>query len=418
MNKRFLATVAFCDIVGYTAMMQQDEANAMSKRHRFKALITDKLSLHNGTLIQQYGDGCLCIFSNARICLLIVCLCVSASTNAQLPRWYQCLRTNAAPVIDGHLDDRVWRDAPWSESFVDIQGASFPKPTYDTRFKMLWDEDYLYVGVWLEEPHIRGRLRQRDTVIFYDNDIEIFIDPDGDHYNYGELEINALNTAWDLRLTKPYRDAGRALNEWDIAGIKHEVGYYGTLNEPSDIDSGWVAEWAIPMSVIDSLREDVRPTVAGDHWKVNFSRVQWPLVISKNQKRYVHYPVSGEENNWSWSPQGKIAMHMPEKWGIIVFQERLQSLEELPPAIHTQELYRSDMMNIYHQLRKLKVDTNASADSLNDIIDGMSFRIIDTEKIMFGVSDVNWYVWHSAKGLNTAIISHDGKFSYDQKKND
>ena len=102
-------------------------------------------------------------------------LCASLLTNAQLPLWYQCLKTNTPPVIDGRIDDKVWSIAPWSEAFGDIEDNSKPAPEYETRFKMLWDEDYLYVGVWLEEPHIRGRLMQRDTVIFYDNDIEIFI---------------------------------------------------------------------------------------------------------------------------------------------------------------------------------------------------------------------------------------------------
>ena len=49
-------------------------------------------------------------------------------------------------------------------------------------------------------------LTEHDSVIFQDNDFEVFIDPDGDNHNYYEIEINALNTEWDLRLPKPYRD--------------------------------------------------------------------------------------------------------------------------------------------------------------------------------------------------------------------
>ncbi|CEN48597.1 hypothetical protein CCAN2_1920045 [Capnocytophaga canimorsus] len=48
-------------------------------------------------------------------------------------------------------------------------------------------------------------LKERDTVIFHNNDFEIFLDPDNDSHNYYEFEINALNTVWDLFLTKPYR---------------------------------------------------------------------------------------------------------------------------------------------------------------------------------------------------------------------
>ena len=71
---------------------------------------------------------------------------------------------------------------------------------------MLWDDTYLYVGALLEEPHVWATLTQHDSVIFHDNDFEVFIDPDGDNHEYCEIEINALNTEWDLFLNKPYRD--------------------------------------------------------------------------------------------------------------------------------------------------------------------------------------------------------------------
>lgn len=63
---------------------------------------------------------------------------------------------------------------------------------------MLWDETYFYIYAEMEEPHVWGTLKERDTVIFYNNDFEVFIDATGDTHNYYELEVNALNTAWDL----------------------------------------------------------------------------------------------------------------------------------------------------------------------------------------------------------------------------
>src|SRR5690606_40527589 len=64
--------------------------------------------------------------------------------------------------------------------------------------------------IWLEEPHINGKLHKRDEVIYYDNDFEVFIDPKGTTHNYFEIEINALNTVFDLRLPRPYRNGGWA----------------------------------------------------------------------------------------------------------------------------------------------------------------------------------------------------------------
>ena len=110
--------------------------------------------------------------------------------------------------------------------------------------------DYLYVGADLEEPDVWATLTTRDSVIYQENDFEIFIDPDGDTHEYYELEINALNTVWDLMLVQPYRDGGPAIDAWDIAGLKTAVHVRGTLNRPGDKDDGWSIEIAMPWKVL------------------------------------------------------------------------------------------------------------------------------------------------------------------------
>ena len=90
------------------------------------------------------------------------------------------------------------------------------------------------------------RSTQRDSVIFQDNDFEIFIDLDGDTHAYFEIEINALNTVWDLLLIQPYRDGGPAIHAVDIAGLRTAVNLRGTINRPEDCDEGWSIETAIP----------------------------------------------------------------------------------------------------------------------------------------------------------------------------
>ena len=85
-------------------------------------------------------------------------------------------------------------------AFVDIEGDARPRPRFATRMKMLWDDEFFYIAADMQEPDIWGTLTTRDSVIFQDNDFEVFIDPDGDTHEYYELEINALKTAWDLLL--------------------------------------------------------------------------------------------------------------------------------------------------------------------------------------------------------------------------
>ena len=99
------------------------------------------------------------------------------------PRNYVCYRTTEKIKIDGKLNERSWGKAADTESFVDISGEGFPKPIYDTKARMMWDNDYLYVAAVMEEPNIVGHFTQRDTIIYHENDFEVFIDPTGDGQN-------------------------------------------------------------------------------------------------------------------------------------------------------------------------------------------------------------------------------------------
>lgn len=233
-----------------------------------------------------------------------------------VPRGYVCHYTSTPIVIDGKLEDPAWRTAPFTEYFIDIEGPVKPRPRLRTQAKMLWDDTYLYIAADLQEPHVWGTLTKHDAVIFLDNDFEIFIDPNSDNHEYYEIEINALNTEWDLFLKKPYKDQSPADNSWEIPGLKTAVFVAGTLNDSSDIDQGWSVEFAFPWKVLAEYAHKSCPPEEGDQWRINFSRVEWnhEVINGKYQK------VKGyREDNWIWSPQGIINMHSPEKWGYVQF---------------------------------------------------------------------------------------------------
>ncbi len=209
-----------------------------------------------------------------------------------------------------------WARAPWTELFVDIEGPPKPEPRYGTAVKMMWDEQYLYVGAVLDEPHLRASLTERDSVIFHDNDFEVFIDPDGTTRDYYEIEINALNTIFDLYLPKTYEDGGTADHDWNCDGLDTAVQIQGTLNDPSDVDLGWSVEMAIPWAALAPHANVPAPPLPGDVWRINFSRVEWQFTIVDDA--YENLPDTPEDN-WVWSPQGLINMHKPEKWGYVEF---------------------------------------------------------------------------------------------------
>src|SRR6185295_18910466 len=62
---RQLAAILFCDMTGYTALVQENEQLARLKRKRLKEVLEATISRFNGKILQYYGDGSLSIFGSA-----------------------------------------------------------------------------------------------------------------------------------------------------------------------------------------------------------------------------------------------------------------------------------------------------------------------------------------------------------------
>ncbi len=271
---------------------------------------------------------------------LSVLLCCSAKGQTSFrglehlftaPEHYISYYSSISPVIDGDIEEDVWRNAAWTDFFKDIEGRKKPDPYLKTRVKMVWNDSCLFIAAELEEPHVWANLSKRDQVVFYDNDFEVFIDPDNNTHQYFEIEVNALNTIFDLFLSKPYRNNSGALISWDTPGLKSAVKVLGTINQPGDTDKGWTVEMAIPFKAL-TIGNDTKVPKEGDLWRVNFSRVEWDCDV-KNGKYRKKRGADGKElpeHNWVWSSQGIINMHYPERWGYLLFSKKRESSFSLP----------------------------------------------------------------------------------------
>lgn len=248
---------------------------------------------------------------------------ISIDLNSEIvtPKTYVVYKTETPITIDGKADDKSWKQVPFTSNFIDIEGVK--TPNQQTNVKMLWDNEYLYVYAKLKEKHIWGNITKRDAVIFYNNDFEVFISPSNDTHNYGEIEINALGTVWDLILNKPYNVGGKPKNRWNLNKLKSAVFIKGTLNNPKDIDEYWSVEMAIPLQAFAELKNRPKITPKNEEqWRINFSRVQWEHdikdgIYSRKKENNKYLP----EYNWTWSNQGAINMHLPENWGYIHFTD-------------------------------------------------------------------------------------------------
>jgi hypothetical protein len=292
-----------------------------------------------------------------------------AAQQSTQPRGYVSYRTATPLEIDGKLNDAAWRSAAWSDAFVDIEGSAKPAPSQVTRVKMLWDAEYFYIGAELAETHLWATLTKHDSVIFKDNDFEVFIDPNGDNHEYYELELNALGTTWDLLLTKPYKDDGKAVNGWEIAGMKSGVSLDGTLNNSSDTDRGWTVELALPWKALGELARRPSPPGDGDQWRVNFSRVQWQLI--PKGKSYEKVPGT-KEANWVWSPQGVIDMHRPERWGYVQFSTAAPGTAAFTPD--PAQRAKDFLHAMYYAQREFRRQNGRWASTLEELADPAAAR--------------------------------------------
>ena len=243
---------------------------------------------------------------------------LSVATIAQVPNRYYCNYSTIPIHIDG-IQEEAWANATTSSPFVDISFPPKETPAFNTQFKMLWDSNYLYIFATLEDHHLTAFLKNHDDIIYRDNDFEVFIDPDGDSKNYFEIEINSFATIMDLMLKKPYSKGGKANLDWNTTGLKKAVKLCGTINNPTDTDSCWSVEMAIPWEALNQQKP-----VTDDVWRMNFSRVQWEYEVKDGHyfKKKGKRGNNLREHNWVWSPQGKINMHIPEKWGYVHFVKK------------------------------------------------------------------------------------------------
>lgn len=272
------------------------------------------------------------------------------------PPAYVCYQMPGPIRIDGTMSPDEWDMVPWTTDFVDIEGSSQPLPYHQTRVKMAHDEQGMYFAAWMEEPHVWGTMTGHDDVIFRDNDFEIFLNPGNDTHNYLEYEVNALGAAWDLFLSKPYRDNPVALSNWEFAGIKSAIHVEGSLNDPEDTDRYWSLEVFIPWSSVYQVMGKEDKPEEGQQMRVNFLRVQWPIEVKDGN--YVKIPKPGEdkihEHNWAWAPTGSINIHLPEYWGYVQFTNRIAGAGETGFQKNPEEDIKWKLRQLYYRQREYR----------------------------------------------------------------
>lgn len=252
---------------------------------------------------------------------------------------YTCYRSPGPIRVDGKLDEVSWANAPWFDAFVDL--VTGEPPWFKTRVALLWDERYLYVGFDVQETDVRATHTERDSPVYEENDLEVFIAAKDAYY---EFEINAHNTVYEafwiwkdalgpesvfqaaaefepeVQRAMTLAGVGGHLHprgerwgflDWDLPGLLHAVHVDGTLNQSDDVDSGWTAELAFPWRGLQWLADGRSlPPRAGDTWRIECSRFQ---------QRGLDGAELARSAGWTWNRHGHYDSHIPELFPYVHF---------------------------------------------------------------------------------------------------
>lgn len=324
------------------------------------------------------------------------------------PPVYICQYNDKPFHLDGNLNKDFWKNIPFTGDFPDIEGDIRPIPRFRTRAKLAWDKDNLYIGAVLEGDEIWASLTEHDCVIFNDNDFEIFIDPDSDTQAYYEFEMNALNTTWDLLLTKAYRDGGKPVNGLEIHGMRTAVHIDGELNNPEARSRFWSVEVVMPFAALKECSAHGRSPLPGEYYRMNFSRVQWKVDVEDNIFKKRLSPETGRplpEDNWVWAPTGVINIHYPELWAFVFFAGAGQEQEIF--SIPEDELRKWELRKLYYAQQACLDETGSYTDSL-DTLKEILARISPCEENK-SVRDLPYILGTTAHTFEITCPSADGK---------
>lgn len=107
-------------------------------------------------------------------------------------------KVSNGPVIDGKLDDEIWKNAAVLKDFIQTNPGNNIAPSKPTEAYIAYDEKHLYVAFkcWDDRDKIRASIAQRDNVFNEDN-VRFWIDTYNDQRRAYVLGFNPLGIQQD-----------------------------------------------------------------------------------------------------------------------------------------------------------------------------------------------------------------------------
>ncbi|MGI9543445.1 MAG: carbohydrate-binding family 9-like protein [Cyclobacteriaceae bacterium] len=178
---------------------------------------------------------------------------------------FKVSKTTEPIIVDGKMDEAIWSktEARTLEYFYRVEA---PSDQQQTTFRMLWDNENMYVFFHCEDSYITARETKRDGSPYFDDCAEIFLIPAPDsldtHFGF---ELNLFKASNDFIYFNDYYKEQDAVFRAFNPDFEAEVTFDGTINNNSDVDKGWTMELAIPLSTFGALGS-IEPVEEGNRW--------------------------------------------------------------------------------------------------------------------------------------------------------
>ena len=177
------------------------------------------------------------------------------------------IRADKPPVVDGNLDDEVWRRAPPLGNFVQNEPFEGQPATEKTEVRLLFDDSNVYVGVICydaDPSQIIMTDARRDAGLNDQDSVQIIFDTYRDHQNGFLFGTNAAGIQYDAQVRNEGEASSNAQTSGSGGGVN--TNWNATWDVKTRVtDIGWVAEFKIPLR---TLRYGPPPQV----WGLNVNR--------------------------------------------------------------------------------------------------------------------------------------------------
>jgi hypothetical protein len=177
-----------------------------------------------------------------------------ASARSGRKPWILATRLDHKPVIDGELDEPVWKNRVSFKNTVFLDPSKKPQAT---EFAVAYDDQAVYVAVRLVEPEIAKilkRIDKNDRNVWEDDCIVIYLDEKLEYDGYAQFVFNALGTMWDGRGHRRGSSGAGSLN----ADVRRK---------PVVKDDAWQIEIRIPFKDLKAP-----PPKSGQVWGLGLQR--------------------------------------------------------------------------------------------------------------------------------------------------